>query len=429
MSTESSGGQRAAMRWHGAGHLAALLLLAILLKIPLANCTCGDIPETDTPEWQVAISDAEQRYTGRSVGEATDGDLFLAGTTTGDGNGERFYLMRRTPGGQPRWEVLAESPAYGDGVRVAAHPDGGAVLFYNTLESAGETRSGNHHLDRFDDNGNIQWTRSFGNDRLNFAVDVVVLEDGFALLGRTATRGGGGVDFELFRADAEGTIRWSRTYGGAANDWAVDLEATADGGFAMLGYTESMSADTSRFLLVKTDAEGEEQWNADFGIAPENYAGGLVQREDGGFFLAGTAFFNQALPTDLLYFRREPYLVRTTDTGNLVWERVLSRDMLFDIRGVVAVEGGGFALTGSVADRPDELAAPCYIALLLEVTETGEYVRDRGYGVYTGTDGYQIIQTQDQNFVVVGTANDLNRYDGDLYTLAYLAKVAREGTR
>jgi hypothetical protein len=49
---------------------------------------------------------------------------------------------------------------------------------------------------------------------------------------------------------------WSKTYGGTSNDVAYALVQTADGGYALAGYTESYGTGGSDFWLVKTDVNG-----------------------------------------------------------------------------------------------------------------------------------------------------------------------------
>jgi hypothetical protein len=51
---------------------------------------------------------------------------------------------------------------------------------------------------------------------------------------------------------------WNKTYGGTGWDSASALVQTADGGYALAGYTTSFGAGYSDFWLVKTDAYGTD---------------------------------------------------------------------------------------------------------------------------------------------------------------------------
>ncbi len=57
--------------------------------------------------------------------------------------------------------------------------------------------------------------------------------------------------------------------------------------FAFTGWTDSYGAGAADFWLVKTDANGQAEWNKTFGRAGKDVANSLVQTTDGGFALAG----------------------------------------------------------------------------------------------------------------------------------------------
>ncbi len=49
---------------------------------------------------------------------------------------------------------------------------------------------------------------------------------------------------------------WERTFGGSKKDIGYSVRQTSDGGFILLGETQSFGAGKSDFWLIKTDAEG-----------------------------------------------------------------------------------------------------------------------------------------------------------------------------
>ena len=54
---------------------------------------------------------------------------------------------------------------------------------------------------------------------------------------------------------------WQSTFGGSNDDVARDVLQTNDGGFVLVGYTQSFGAGNADVFLVKTDAQGNEQWS------------------------------------------------------------------------------------------------------------------------------------------------------------------------
>ncbi len=57
---------------------------------------------------------------------------------------------------------------------------------------------------------------------------------------------------------AEGDILWYRTYGGSLNQVAVDVIQCSDGGYALAGIDGYSGSGNEDFLLIRTDAAGNE---------------------------------------------------------------------------------------------------------------------------------------------------------------------------
>jgi len=68
------------------------------------------------------------------------------------------------------------------------------------------------------------------------------------------------VTFSLISSVGASSVMWNQTYGGTDYDQAYSLVETFDGGFALVGETESFGSGFSDSWLVKTD---------EYGIIPE----------------------------------------------------------------------------------------------------------------------------------------------------------------
>ena len=58
---------------------------------------------------------------------------------------------------------------------------------------------------------------------------------------------------------------WNKTYGGTDDDWAWAVKHATDDGYILAGFTKSYGAGDEDFWLVKTDSNGNEQWDRTFG--------------------------------------------------------------------------------------------------------------------------------------------------------------------
>lgn len=160
-------------------------------------------------------------------------------------------------------------------------------------ECAVETSDGGYALAGFgfanliktDASGNMLWNRNYGG----LAYSVVETSDGgYAMAGYYSV--GFSCDFWLVKVDSHGNMQWSKTYGGDEWDMAFSVVETSDGGYALAGYTESFGVGEADVWLVKTDANGNMQWNQTYGGASSEWARSVIQTKDGGYALAGTTY-------------------------------------------------------------------------------------------------------------------------------------------
>ncbi|MFX0015904.1 MAG: hypothetical protein ACFE98_15050 [Candidatus Hermodarchaeota archaeon] len=173
---------------------------------------------------------------------------------------------------------------------------------YSLLQTAdgGFALAGSSDLVKTDADGVTQWNHTYEGS----IYSLLQTTDGEFILAGTYTQDFGtrGMDMWLAKTDTNGDVQWNQTYGGIGDDRANAVVQTADGGFALAGYTHLMGAPLSDLWLVKTDANGIEQWNETYGGLYEiDQANALVQTADGGFALAGGDY---RMPKDSMYLMK-----------------------------------------------------------------------------------------------------------------------------
>lgn len=82
--------------------------------------------------------------------------------------------------------------------------------------------------------------------------------------------------------------QWARTYGGASTDVANSVQATADGGYIIAGYTRSFGAGGADAWVLKLDANGNVIRQKTFGSPGTDEASSVEPTADGGYVAAGT---------------------------------------------------------------------------------------------------------------------------------------------
>ncbi len=187
----------------------------------------------------------------------------------------------------------------------------------------------------------VKWSLTYGGPDDDRAYAVVQTSDyGYALAGFTST---GALptdyDFWLIKTSFKGILLWDRTYGSdSVNEYAYSMIQTSDGGFALAG-SIAQPTGGSLFWLVKTDSNGNMQWNRSYGY-PGAYqsASAVIQTADSGYALAGS-----------------PNLVVKTDAdGNMQWMHTYGNPNVQDNATQIRIEDivqslastGGFAITG-----------------------------------------------------------------------------------
>ena len=149
--------------------------------------------------------------------------------------------------------------------------------------------------------GRVRWARRFGGAGVDALWDVRELPDGrLAAAGFSTSGGAGANDAWLVVLDAGGDLLLERRYGGAADDLALGLVAVPDDGFLLVGQTASEGAGERDVLLVRTDAAGTERWRRTFG-GPGVDRGFFGARVEGGFVVAGVTGAERAY--DMLTLR------------------------------------------------------------------------------------------------------------------------------
>ena len=214
-------------------------------------------------------------------------------------------------------------------------------------------------------NGDSLWSRSFGAGGDAWCVSLRQTADGgFALTGYTTSFGVGWSDFWLLQTDAEGDSIWSRTFGGRTCDWCYSLIQTADGGVAMAGCTRSFGAGNYDFWLVRTDVEGDSLWSRNFGGRESEWCNSLIQTADGGFALGGNTYSFGAGDYDF-------WLVRIDENGDSLWSRTFGGGAYDRCNSLIQTADGGLVMAGRtssfgagnddfwlVKTGPDPVSAP-----------------------------------------------------------------------
>ncbi len=147
---------------------------------------------------------------------------------------------------------------YGDGdlvvkgIDIKQTADGGYVLLGKATYDDETT---DIYLIGTDENGNgLEWSpKLIGNEYNNEGNRILLLNDGFLIFGTTDESGNGETDMYLVKTDPEGNVQWEKTIGGTGHEEGYDIRVTAAGDLILAGITNDPAITTggkSAYMLV-----------------------------------------------------------------------------------------------------------------------------------------------------------------------------------
>ncbi|MDD3044021.1 MAG: T9SS type A sorting domain-containing protein [Candidatus Delongbacteria bacterium] len=169
------------------------------------------------------------------------------------------------------------------------------------------------YLVKTDSLGNLQWTEFFPG--LFYSADSYSLkitpDNGFIIIGKTQQNASTDLGW-LIKTDENGEKQWDILIGeqGSETESTVgrSLDLTSDGGYILAGYTENRSTGLSDSWLIKTDSEGNELWTQTYGGEGDDRIYSVQQTTDGGYVLAGYTDSSGAGGKDM-------WIIKTDENG------------------------------------------------------------------------------------------------------------------
>lgn len=163
----------------------------------------------------------------------------------------------------------------------------GDIVLAGVSTSFSTTKSG--YLNKVDTVGKLVWSKVYkAEQNVIFRVVKQARTGGFIIAGNTNAYGAGRKDALLLKTDADGNIEWSKTYGGEFHDYGFDVESTLDGGYILVGETNSFDVSGSDVFVVKVGPKGEVEWSKAYGGPNVEFSSGIVELLDGYVFSSET---------------------------------------------------------------------------------------------------------------------------------------------
>ena len=213
-----------------------------------------------------------------------------------------------------------------------------------------------------------------------------------------------------------------KTFGGSDEDIAHGVSVTEDGGFVVVGNTQSNDGNFSNktivgsdIFLMKFNLSFDLEWTQLFGGSADDRGHDVIQLSDGGFAVVGYSKSSDGSAT-VNEGQHDNWVLRTDSNGTLLWQKsfgFLGHDHAYNI--IATSDGGlffnGFLdVTASNGQGQEGKRSPvskkhgvgefwCH-----KLDSEGNLQWRRYFGGTSNDRSYDAIETQDGNFVVVDSS-------------------------
>ncbi len=362
-----------------------------------------------------------------------------------------------------KWQKSFGGPGQDWQTRTAPTQDGGVVIAgaVNSVNGnygdfgTGEHREHDFGIVKLDVQKNVEWTKRYGGSKSDYPRDIKqTLDGGFIVVGYSSSEDGDiknnyseGTFAWILKLDSNGDTLWTRCYGGSNTDVAYAVEQTRDGGFIVVGYSNSEDGDvkglhpgtltfyglaypTNDAWVLRLDSNGDILWSRCIGGSGQEEAFDVKQTSDGGFIITGDASSDDGdftgsgwhEATDaFIGLARDLFAAKLDANGNVEWTKCYGgiknetgQSIQQTSDGKYIVVGSNSSIDGDAVNPKGGNANDCWV---LKLQEDGSLEWEASFGGTKHDHGNGILQTKDGNYVVLGSTNS---NDGDV--------VGKEGT-
>ena len=342
-----------------------------------------------------------------SVQQTSDGGYIMTGATNTLGAGSfDFYIVRTNLMGDTLWTRTIGGLSSDEGASISQTTDSGFIMTGNTYSFGGGVSS-NVYLIKSDLNGNILWSKTFGGNISQYSKIVKqTIDGGYIILGNTNSFGMSSFDHYLIKTDSAGDTLWTKILGGTNYDIGISIQQSTDGGYIICGYTAGFGAGDFDMYLIKTDSIGNALWSKAYGGMYEDIGSYAQQTMDGGYLIVGYTKSFGAGANDY-------YIIKTDSNGNLLWSKTLGGAV-----GELAFFGqqttdGGYIVGG----HSNSFSGIYSDVLLVKLDSIGNLIWNKTYGGALAEDAYSGQQTSDGGYVICGRTWSFGASSEDAFLL------------
>ena len=292
--------------------------------------------------------------------------------------------------------------------------------------------------------GDIDEVKTFGGTKNEGANSVTKTTDGgYAVLGFVQSMDGDvlgktneSFDYWVLKFDASNNLQWNKAFGGSGDDRGKQLIQTSEGGFAIIGYTQSADDDVTEnagaqdYWIAKLDASGNLSWQKSFGFSGADVGFSILQAKDGGYLLNGTLDVTASggLGNSRSARRHaggDYWAIKLDSNGEMQWSRYYGGTFTDTPYDAIQTDDNGYIIVGSSDSDDVDISNSngSYDFWVIKISSAGDLIWEKSFGGSEIDEAHSITDSGDGNFIIVGDtrSNDsdisLNHGAADLWVI------------
>lgn len=353
-------------------------------------------------------------------------------------------------------DVIEWSRSYGGSYydtepSLVATKDGGYIFAGRTISHDGDVSvvwgvSGgaedNVWVAKLSPTGDIQWEKTYGGETNRFQSSIRETTDGGYILAGDTHSSKRELDIWIMKLSSSGTVEWEKLYRGSSHDKADDIYPTADGGYILVGNTESNDGDIGGdhhgredIWAVKLSPSGDMEWSKVLGGSNDDRASAVRQTAEGGYILVGETSSTDG-DVSGNHGSSDIWVVKLSPSGGMEWEKALGGSehdggTYYGGPDIELTKDGGYILTGSSQSKDGDISESHGEADLwvVKLASSGDIQWEKTLGGPGSDFGYAIELTKDSGYILAGMSNS---YKGDVrdnrgHYDAWAVKLRKDG--
>ncbi|WP_367270972.1 protein kinase [Thermococcus sp.] len=271
-----------------------------------------------------------------SLAVAPKGDIIVSGSIRDSNDNYTVGVLRLDEEGNVKW-----AKTYGLGeAKAVVMGRNGDVIVAGYVEKKDKKDA---FVARLDGDGKVKWFKTYGGEKDDGFNDVKIAPNGDVIVaGYTRSFGAGGRDAWVLRLDKEGNVKWQKTYGGSYLDEANAVAIAPNGDVIVAGSTRSFGPGLGDVWVLRLDADGNVKWQKTYGGSDNEWANAIAIADNGDIIVAGGTYSFGAGD-------RDAWVLRLDENGNVKWQKTYGGSRNDEAASVLLDEGGNIIIAGNTA--------------------------------------------------------------------------------